>query len=263
MTNCSIGQDIYFYLNHPIKWIRLTGVVVAIDDIAGRTIFTIDDSSGVNIEATCSLPAKDSLIGLSDDRKVTAKECETQECKSNELAGPNEHIITNIDVGSVVKIRGKIGIFRGRKQINLTGPKGITLLAETNEEVKCWNDVMEFKRTVLVQPWVVTGDEEKRCREEQDREMLWRKQEAERKRGKQIRKQIKEKSQGLQKEIKRHSEHKGTHGNEDAHITNGLRRVSRRAEGRVSDVTDHTTRMSQPSIAARKLLLGEYDALGF
>lgn len=259
----STGQDIYFHLNHPIKWIRLTGIVVAIDDITGRTIITVDDSSGVNIEATWSIPLKDPLMGLHDGEKVTTKSSEYREYKQNELTGPDGRIIKNIDVGSVVKIRGKIGIFRGRKQLHLTGPKAITLLDDTNEEVKCWNDTVDFKSTILMRPWLVTGDEETSCREAQDREMLWRKQEADGKRQTEINKQIKEKTYELREKMKRGSGGEDTYIDGGVHTINKSRKKSRRAEDRGSDLTDSTNRVSRPPIASRKPASGEYDALGF
>ena len=32
LTGCSAGQDVYFYNNHMIKYVRLTGVIVAVDE---------------------------------------------------------------------------------------------------------------------------------------------------------------------------------------------------------------------------------------
>lgn len=34
------GQDLWFYLNHPIRWIRIVGLVVAYDELENRYILT-------------------------------------------------------------------------------------------------------------------------------------------------------------------------------------------------------------------------------
>lgn len=34
------GQDVWFYSNHPIRWVRIVGVVVAYDDLENRYILT-------------------------------------------------------------------------------------------------------------------------------------------------------------------------------------------------------------------------------
>jgi hypothetical protein len=45
-----LGKPLFHHTNHPIKWVRLTGVIVAADERAGKCIYTLDDSSGVVIE---------------------------------------------------------------------------------------------------------------------------------------------------------------------------------------------------------------------
>ncbi|KAK8044605.1 hypothetical protein PG993_004629 [Apiospora rasikravindrae] len=46
---------VFFHLNHPIHWVRIVGVVVAIDSFYSRRIYTIDDSSGACIECCTGL----------------------------------------------------------------------------------------------------------------------------------------------------------------------------------------------------------------
>ncbi len=41
----------YFHLNHPIRYVRLVGPIIAIDDLTPRfTFLTLDDGSGAAIE---------------------------------------------------------------------------------------------------------------------------------------------------------------------------------------------------------------------
>ncbi|KAI9654448.1 MAG: hypothetical protein M1831_005414 [Alyxoria varia] len=45
------GQNVFFHLNHPLRYVYLCGPVVAIDFITSRyVLFTLDDSSGANVE---------------------------------------------------------------------------------------------------------------------------------------------------------------------------------------------------------------------
>ncbi|KAK4691823.1 hypothetical protein P7C71_g5261, partial [Lecanoromycetidae sp. Uapishka_2] len=46
------GQKLYFHLNHPIKWVRLVGVIVAFEILPTLWIMILDDSSGATIELT-------------------------------------------------------------------------------------------------------------------------------------------------------------------------------------------------------------------
>ncbi|KAK5013713.1 hypothetical protein LTR60_003721, partial [Cryomyces antarcticus] len=45
------GQNVFFQLNHPIRYVRLVAAIVAIDDLGPRyTLLTMDDGSGATIE---------------------------------------------------------------------------------------------------------------------------------------------------------------------------------------------------------------------
>lgn len=112
------GQDTYFHLNHPIKWIRLVGVIVAFDEFPTRWIMLLDDSSGALIEVTCGRPQNtttspnDHNIRSAGLGKPTiAMEGVTSTGRPIDLSG--------IDIGTVVKVKGKIGSFRGEKQMHL------------------------------------------------------------------------------------------------------------------------------------------------
>ncbi|KAJ6096481.1 hypothetical protein N7486_007227 [Penicillium sp. IBT 16267x] len=44
------GQKIFFYKNHPIRFVTVAGLIVARTEVFRRTILTLDDSSGATIE---------------------------------------------------------------------------------------------------------------------------------------------------------------------------------------------------------------------
>ena len=108
--------SLYFYLNHPIQWVCLVGVVVAFDAFEYRFIMMLDDSSGANIEITCKRTKEQNA-----DTKVNAPST-TQNIKNPMLgitAQGNTVDLTGVDVGSVIKIKGSIGTFREVRQIQL------------------------------------------------------------------------------------------------------------------------------------------------
>ena len=117
-----LGQNLYFHLNHPIKWIRLVGVIVALDVYPTRWIALLDDSSGATIEITCGRPTPTPTAQNTNTR--------TQAEDSTLLSGPDacskgitatgrDIDLSGVDVGTVVKVRGGVGSFREMKQMQL------------------------------------------------------------------------------------------------------------------------------------------------
>ncbi|CAF9931613.1 MAG: hypothetical protein HETSPECPRED_008144 [Heterodermia speciosa] len=175
--------SVYFYLNHPIQWVCLVGVVVAFDAHEYRFIMVLDDSSGATIEITCGRPKEQSAGTNLDIPSTTTKY--TSNSMIGKTAQGNTIDLTGVDVGSVIKIKGTIGTFRGTRQIHLErlcktfqmavykGQHDIATYAErpltgiirtTNEEVSTWNDSITFRRNVLSKPWVLTDQEERRAK---------------------------------------------------------------------------------------------------
>lgn len=120
------GQNVYFHLNHPIKWVRIAGVVVACADYSGRRIYTVDDGSGATIE--CSVPAPDR----------------------------QQHHLAPVPVvnnpGIVVDVKGELRIFRDTLQIQVVK---LTVLRGTQQELRFWAKLQEFAASTLHRPWVL------------------------------------------------------------------------------------------------------------
>lgn len=115
-----VGQNIYFSLNHPIKWVRLVGVIVSYDQLPSRWIFILDDSSGATIEVTCPrnptpLEREPSTIASNGIRESRP----SRGSSTGTTVTGNAIDMTGIDLGCVVKIKGGINEFRGEKQITL------------------------------------------------------------------------------------------------------------------------------------------------
>ncbi|KND90685.1 Protein stn1 [Tolypocladium ophioglossoides CBS 100239] len=130
------GEDFFFYKNLPIKWVRIVGVVVEINDYlnekseSGRRVYIVDDSSGACIEALVSIPTA---------------------------------LYQEIDLGSVVDVKGALSTFRDEKQIKIEKMAG---LKSTTQELALWEKRAKFRRDVLDKPWVLRNRDIRRCRKE-------------------------------------------------------------------------------------------------
>ncbi|KAF2874340.1 hypothetical protein BDV95DRAFT_604524 [Massariosphaeria phaeospora] len=155
------SQRIYFHLNHPIRYVRLVGVVVAIDDITPKyTVLTLDDGSGSTIEVK--------II------RLVAEVYNAVESPSNTVID-NVNVISEfgvfevtvdhqqLDIGTVIKTKCTISEFRGSKQLEL---KRAWVVPTTNDEAQDWAETAAFKQSVLSVPWRMSSAERKRIRAE-------------------------------------------------------------------------------------------------
>ncbi|KAI0477771.1 hypothetical protein GGR56DRAFT_425382 [Xylariaceae sp. FL0804] len=158
------GQDIFFYLNHPIRWVRITGVVVAIDEYERRRIYTIDDSTGECIECCLDIPKPSSAESY---QKSTASTNRQDGAAGTAADPPPLPPPSDIDVGTVVDVKGGLGIFREHKQIRI---RQLQKVASTDVEVQFWNKIRAFRKSVLGRPWALDGKVVRECRRLQESE---------------------------------------------------------------------------------------------
>ncbi|EGZ68623.1 hypothetical protein NEUTE2DRAFT_133269 [Neurospora tetrasperma FGSC 2509] len=154
------GQDLYFHLNHPIKWVRICGIVVAIDvygDSSSRSkgqiqVITIDDSSGHTIECVIPLPppAAPSVPPL-------GKQEQQQPPQSLPL------IDSPIDIGHILDIKGSLRNFRDQRQVKA---EKIVHLRTTEQEVAFWERVVQLRKEILDKPWKLDEKVVRRLRRE-------------------------------------------------------------------------------------------------
>lgn len=121
-------------------------MVVAVDEFPHRRIYTVDDSDGLCIEC------------VSDVSKLDPHES----AKAATTTIPKD-----IDVGTVVDVKGGLALFRGNKQIKI---EKMTVLHSTDEEVALWEKARQFRGDVLDKPWKLTDREIRRCRKEAERQ---------------------------------------------------------------------------------------------
>ncbi|PNY23329.1 Protein stn1 [Tolypocladium capitatum] len=99
---------------------------------SGRRVYIVDDSSGACIEALVSIPTI---------------------------------LYQEIDLGSVVDVKGALSTFRDEKQIKI---EKIANLKSTTQELALWEKRAKFRRDVLDKPWVLRNRDIRRCRREAD-----------------------------------------------------------------------------------------------
>ena len=169
-----------------------------------------------------------------------------------------------LDVGTVVKIKGQITSFRDVKQIDVVK---VEVLRGTAAEVKCWDEVLSFRRDIISKPWVVTAEQEEKCR--RDREDSLRR---ERRKGRydsragttsmtgsrggsgRERVDVDERRRGQRDERKR--------GREPRDMEENEKTMKRRKDTDTDKGLDPKDRVNYPSMAVRRRVVGRHDALG-
>lgn len=156
-----IGRRLYHHGNHQIMWVRLSGIIVGIDEYPGRTIITLDDSSGMCIECTALSPKPN----VSTKPAVSQKPdpVKKEEKRTGPTVAKPKIPWENMDVGVAVIIKGGVSSFRSQKQVAIVK---VEVLKSTDQEVNFWNNALGFRQNVLSVPWVVTKKEEDKCMRE-------------------------------------------------------------------------------------------------
>ncbi|PSR79214.1 hypothetical protein BD289DRAFT_485665 [Coniella lustricola] len=177
------GQNVFFHHNHPVQWVRIAGIVVAMDDYLNRRIYTVDDSSGVCIECTVEVPKSGQqglLTGIEAATSAAVTTTTTTTTTNNNTNINNGTSTTNattnqaklpvpladIDVGTILDIKGGLALFRGSKQIKILKA---TVLRSTQHEVAFWDKIAQFRHDVLEKPWYLSDKEVRRCRKDEER----------------------------------------------------------------------------------------------
>ncbi|CAD6503797.1 BgTH12-05542 [Blumeria graminis f. sp. triticale] len=165
MWECSAtaGHRLLHWGNHPVKWVRLTGIIVAVAERGNGTramrVYTLDDSSGACIDCPASTShgnsgARSKDIGSGGDKAMPSVLTPSV---------PWDLVV----VGSVVKVKGRIGFWWEQRQVEVVK---IEILGCTDTEVRCWNEVRDFRRNILSQPWHLSHEEKRLCRKLMERQ---------------------------------------------------------------------------------------------
>ncbi|KAF1977591.1 hypothetical protein BU23DRAFT_527107 [Bimuria novae-zelandiae CBS 107.79] len=155
----------YFYLNHPIRYIYLVGVVVAIDDINLRyTTLTIDDGSGATLEVKIKRLVPELYNPVNSPSNTEVDNLNVLSRLGQFDVTVDDHIV---DIGTIIKVKGMISEFRGFKQLEL---KRIWIVTTTNEEIKFWEALATFKKDVMGKKWHLSKSEGEKIKRERKME---------------------------------------------------------------------------------------------
>lgn len=160
------GQNIFFYLNHPIRFVSLVGIIVARTDVFKRTILTLDDSSGETIEIAV---LKAESPGLDTAERPAHRQQQPLEKAARHVAATNR---TDLDIsplvpGTVVQVKGTLTEFRAAMQLQL---ERFFLIRNTAAEMRFVDQRSGYLVEVLTVPWELTGEEVEQLRLEAEAE---------------------------------------------------------------------------------------------
>ncbi|OQE47417.1 hypothetical protein PENCOP_c001G07998 [Penicillium coprophilum] len=175
-----VGQNIFFYNNHPIQFVSLVGVIVARTDFPWHTILTLDDSSGATIDI--AVLKKTEPKPSTTSQQVPATDPEQPEWSSFSLTAPTATSLTQtkhltskdrdeIDIsalqpGALVRVKGTLSTFRSQMQLNL---ERFWIVRDTNTEMQFLDTRLRFLIEVLSVPWVLTDEEIETLRADAER----------------------------------------------------------------------------------------------
>ena len=175
------GQRVYFYKNHPIRYVRLVGLVTSFDDATETTLlegpnkvsktvktpwtFTLDDGSGENINVVCWKDDEAAELAVYPGEIIKLRFADLHRKPAKTTTGV-QISLDGVEVCKVVKVKGWVGEYRGRKQILL---ERVQVLSDTMEEVQAWNELAEFQTMVLSRAWDLSQKEVLALKEKDER----------------------------------------------------------------------------------------------
>ena len=141
-------------MNHPVRFVSIVGVIVAIDDLnVWYTVLTLDDGSGTNIELKIVRipPADSNPVDTSSKTVIDNVSVVSRLGVFDVMVGSQA-----LDIGSTIRAKCTISEFRGAKQLEM---KRVWVINTTNEEAQAWAETAAFKREVLSKPWHLSTTE--------------------------------------------------------------------------------------------------------
>lgn len=162
-------QNIYFYLNHPIRFVCLVGLIVARTDVYKRTILTLDDSSGATIDIVVLKSDQPVEEGAGQQRQATKAQAQTPAMTESHVTATDKTYldISSLIPGTMVKVKGTLCTFRSNMQLQL---ERFFPVPDTNAEMQFLDHRTRFLVEVLLVPWVLTEDEIAQLRTEAEEE---------------------------------------------------------------------------------------------
>ena len=142
LSTKSSTPSLYYHLHQPVQWIRLTGILTAVEDHDQRWLLTLDDGSGLAIQLVI--------------KKELAREVSYEEARRavedgvdlSKWVEPRGASMRNIRRGCCVDVKGKVGQFRGVRQLQVVR---IGKIENTEMEVESWEKRNKAQRERLAE----------------------------------------------------------------------------------------------------------------
>lgn len=141
-------------------------MVVAVDEHPGRKVYTIDDGSGACLECMIDIEKPSNTANNTTAVAGLRTGLDGASTTSTVMAKKTPKIPDDVDVGTVVDVKGGLMLFRRNKQIKILKA---TVLRSTEQEVVFWEKIRQFRRDTLDMPWKLTEREIRRCRKDEER----------------------------------------------------------------------------------------------
>ncbi|KAK9702634.1 hypothetical protein K7432_011146 [Basidiobolus ranarum] len=119
-------SDVHFYLNHPIRNVEIVGIIIESDATTNYISYSIDDGTGI-IACIQWVPAAERLIPYRETKEL----------------------------GSLVRVSGKIGEFRERRQLTI---RELVIEEDVNFEIQRWVEIVHLKLKIYDIPFVYPTD---------------------------------------------------------------------------------------------------------
>jgi hypothetical protein len=152
-----------FYHNHPVQYIQIIGIVVAVEEYYEKFwLFTVDDSSGDCLDVTCAKPEKVKGTTTTQTSGIVKKAPPT-----TDEAGENvlQDTLSSLQIGTTVQAKGQIATFRQTRQLSLLR---LNIVPSTTAELALIASRTEFHNDVLSKPWVLSEKEQEKLRKRED-----------------------------------------------------------------------------------------------
>lgn len=170
------NKPIHHYLNHPIRYIKLIGLVASIDDFLRCRVYTIDDSSGVCIECVALLPPPPPPSKPSSSTTTTTISTSTANPPTTQIQAPSEPSVNQpqipwdtISECKIVRILGVMGTYMTMPRLQIVK---MGVVESTDVERKWWDECAGLKDPsmgILGMEWVVSEEEIERWKRRERR----------------------------------------------------------------------------------------------
>ncbi|KAJ9656138.1 hypothetical protein H2198_005194 [Neophaeococcomyces mojaviensis] len=182
-----------FYLNHPIQFVQVIGVVVNLEEFFEKFwLFTVDDSSGATIDIVCrkaGVKKEQGMQSWNGTANIIEHADKVEADEAEKEAAELSRQVEAVKIGTVLQIKGTITLFQRYKATNAVNGLNnldraasasvahvhddihadqstrqislsrLSIVHSTTEEMSLIEARANFHRFVLSNPWALTQKE--------------------------------------------------------------------------------------------------------